>query len=216
VRDYGSNSNKGKETPIDGTAAPKEKVITKVTTGEVVVHKKTVGKKVKEALIGADTKSVAIFVLTQKIVPAVKLLVVDAGSAALERFMYGENAVQRRTLGQMQGSRVIYNTPPSRGDRRTPGSGLQLGVPRPGVASMRAASNDDYVLTSKEEAELVLDNMRGVIDAYDVVSVADLNELVGFEAKHTDNNYGWRSLSGARVISTRDGYLLDLPPAQQI
>jgi hypothetical protein len=66
VRDYGSNSNKGKETPIDGTAAPKEKVITKVTTGEVVVHKKTVGKKVKEALIGADTKSVAIFVLTRE------------------------------------------------------------------------------------------------------------------------------------------------------
>jgi hypothetical protein len=48
------------------------------------------------------------------------------------------------------------------------------------------------------------------------VSVADLYELLGVAADHTDQKWGWRTLGGASVRRVRDGYLLDLPQPEPI
>jgi hypothetical protein len=55
--------------------------------------------------------------------------------------------------------------------------------------------------------------MREILDSqYEVVTVADLYELVGTEPTHVDTTWGWTNLKGAGVARVRGlGYLLDLP-----
>jgi hypothetical protein len=67
------------------------------------------------------------------------------------------------------------------------------------------------VLTSRAEAEDVIDRLFDLVGKYDTASVADLYELVGFDSAHTDYKWGWTDLRGAGVAKVREGYLLDLP-----
>ena len=72
---------------------------------------------------------------------------------------------------------------------------------------------DDIILDTRREAEDVLNRMDDLIDAYGMVSVADLYDLVGVSGNYTDNKYGWTNLRNAEVRRTRDGYLIKLPKA---
>ena len=58
--------------------------------------------------------------------------------------------------------------------------------------------------------------MNELIDTYDVVSVADLYDLVGKSCNYTDNKYGWTNIRNAEPIRVRDGYLLKMPKAGPI
>ena len=58
--------------------------------------------------------------------------------------------------------------------------------------------------------------MNDIIDTYEVVTVADLNELVGFPTNHVDNKWGWSYLADVQVRQIREGYLIDFPPAEPI
>lgn len=86
-------------------------------------------------------------------------------------------------------------------------------APQP-VMSRRARARHDFdeiVLTSRAEAEDVIDRLFDLVGKYDTASVADLYELVGFDSAHTDYKWGWTDLRGAGVAKVREGYLLDLP-----
>jgi len=61
------------------------------------------------------------------------------------------------------------------------------------------------------EAEEVIDRMFDLVSRYEVVTVADLYELVGVSGEYTDAKWGWTDLRGAAAMRIRDGYLLDLP-----
>jgi hypothetical protein len=74
----------------------------------------------------------------------------------------------------------------------------------------------DIVLGTKEEAELVLQNLRNVLDKYDRVSLADLYDLVGLATTHFDNKQGWTSLGVVEVRQIRDGWILDLPVLEEL
>ena len=58
--------------------------------------------------------------------------------------------------------------------------------------------------------------MQEIIDTYQVVSVADLYDLVGIRGNFTDNKYGWTNIRNASVEHVRDGYMLKLPKALAI
>lgn len=54
--------------------------------------------------------------------------------------------------------------------------------------------------------------MKKVRDTYGYVSVADLNDLVGFSSIFLDSKLGWSSLRGSQINRMRDGgYKLRLP-----
>ena len=72
---------------------------------------------------------------------------------------------------------------------------------------------DDVVLDNRGEAEDVLSRMDELIEAYGLVSVADLYDLVGINGNYTDNKYGWTDIRNASAIRVRDGYKLKLPKA---
>lgn len=78
-------------------------------------------------------------------------------------------------------------------------------------------SYDEVVLDTRGEAEEVLARMSELIDAYDVVTVADMYDLCNITGEYTDNNYGWTNLSGAKpTLITGGRYILKLPRPKPI
>jgi len=203
--DYQGNSKKSKE--------PKpEKQLEKVVTGTVIIQKRTLGQKIKDTFVEADIRTVLKYVATDVLLPAARNMIVDASSKGVERLIYGERAIRSRNFGH--GPRITYNDPINRDwtrrDYRDPRTSP------PGRSRIPRAGRNDYLLQTREEAELVLERMQDVLDMYKVVSVADLNELVGFPTTHIDHKWGWEFLGDAQVRPIREGFLIDLPPAEAI
>jgi hypothetical protein len=208
--DYQGNSKKMKETekvPV--------KNVEKVVVGEVIVQKKSIGRKFKDLFIEADLKTVIRYVATDVLLPAARNTIVDASSKGIERLMYGESAVRRRNFGV--GPRVTYNNPINRGYRDSGPFHSPRNAPAvsPAPRSSRH-SRDEFFLSSREEAELVLERMNDIIDTYEVVSVADLNQLAGLPTTHVDNKWGWVYLGDVQIRQIREGYLIDFPPSEPI
>lgn len=209
--DYQGNAKKNKPEPKP------EKVIEKVVVGEVIVKKKSLGRKFKDLFIEADLRTVVRYVCSEVLLPAARNMIVDGASKGVERMMYGESAVRRSRYGPNSGPRITYNNPINRGyrdasyrdttSRPTPPSG--------GPGSARQ-NQDTIILSSREEAELVLERLNDIIDTYEVVSVADLNDLVGLPTTYINNNWGWIFLGDVQIQQIREGYLLNMPPAEPI
>lgn len=218
MQDYQSNSNKDKQS--DASEEKPKKIITKVTIGEVIVPKKPLSKKFREvfgfkAIFGeTDTRSVAEYVIVDVMIPAARNLIFDVLSEGLKRKMYGDSASRRYLPGS--GSRVTsytpYNRPVERRYSPLSNSYPQRSTPPPSSKHDR----ENFVLSSRQEAELVLERMNDIIDSYEVVSVADLNELVGLPTSHIDNKWGWTYLADVDIRQVREGYLINFPLPEPI
>lgn len=205
--DYQGNAKKAQGPEITPTASKK---IEKVVTGELVTKKKPLGRKIKDLFIDGDAKSTLSYVAMSVLLPAARNMIMDASTKGIERMLYGDRAIQRRNFGSSP-SRYSYNMPVQRA--RDPLTNPPLGMRTTQTARQ---NRDDIILTSKEEAELVLQSMFDIVNQYEAVSVADLNELVGLPLSPIDNKWGWTYLAGAAVRQVREGYLLDLPAAEPI
>lgn len=77
----------------------------------------------------------------------------------------------------------------------------------------------DYVFTYKEDAEAILEQLMDICDTYGWVSVATFFDLADPEGAidgrnvYTNNDHGWRSVNGAKVVFDGNGYVITLPPA---
>lgn len=196
--DYPPNSRKTQDGP------PEKEKIERVTTADPIQRKKPLGKRFKETFISGDAKTAVNYVFFSVLLPAAKDALVEAGSQGMEKLVFGES---RRRHGPSSGpmGHIAYNRMTS-GGRPSP-----MGRPQ---MSRRARSQHDFdeiVLSSRQEAEDVLDRMFDLVSKYDAATVADLYELVGLKSDHTDHKWGWTDLRGASVTRLRgDQYLLDL------
>jgi len=88
---------------------------------------------------------------------------------------------------------------------------------QPPLHSPRRPHNvHEIILISREDAETVLERLVDIIDKYDVASVADLHDLVGLPTTYVDNKWGWTNLAQVDIRQIREGFLIDLPSAEQI
>ena len=197
--EFPPNSEASKRAPVD-------KDIQRVTSGEVVRKKKSLRKRFSESFVAGDAKSATRYVVLDILLPMAKDMVVEAISSGFEKLIYGESRRYRGTTLPQSGPAgyVQYNR-----------MGQQSRLPSPQrVISRQARARHDFdeiVLESRHEAEQVIDRLFEVISRYDSVTVADLYELVGLTAAHTDHKWGWADIRGAGVSRSRDGYILDLP-----
>lgn len=206
--DYQGNSKKSKEAQ---NTPPK--VIEKVVVGEVIIPKKSLGRKFKDIFIEADFKTVVKYVVSDVLLPAARNTIVDASTKGIERLLYGDSAMRRRNYGS-SGPRITYNNPIDRGYRSSGPSRFAPPV-SPEPRSLQS-NRETFILSSREEAELVVEQMVLIIDQYDTASVADLNQLVGIQTSHTDNKWGWSNLNNVQIRQIREGYLIDFPPAEYL
>lgn len=73
-----------------------------------------------------------------------------------------------------------------------------------------------FTFVTKEQAEMILEYMNDILESFGVVFFGDLNELVGLSTTHEDYKTGWVSLTEAKIKEVKEGYDLELPPAEPI
>lgn len=204
-----SQNHKAEPKPIDSNS---EKKVTQVTEG--VRRKPALGKRMKEAFAGEDSRSVGDYVIFDVLIPAAKDTLVDAVTQGFERLVFGEaRSVSRRAVASrspQQRGYVSYN--------RISGSSAPKDEFRPAISRSARVNHDfdEVVIPSRAEAEEVLDRLSDVINKYDTATVADFYDLVGITGEYTDNKWGWTSLQGARVSRVRSGYIVELPKAEPV
>jgi hypothetical protein len=198
VDDFPSNSQRRqsprKEEPKTETPAKK---LDRVVEGKIVRRKKPLGKRLREAFLGGDNRSVLEFVIQDVIVPNIRDMVFEAGQQGLERSLYGDSVPFRRGIGSRPGDprRMTNYNGIARGPARDRVEERQL--------SRRARANHDFgeiIIPTRPEAEAVLEGLFAVLDEYEV----------------TDRKWGWTDLRGTDVLRVREGWLLDLPRPEVI
>lgn len=196
---YKPNSYKSKQE----RAQAEKKEIKKVVKGPVKTRKKSSFHKLSDVFISEDANNVKSYVFMDVLVPTIKKAIVDIVSDGINMIFFGEKG--RRKSGSST-SYVSYRSYSDK-DRRYSNDEIR---------SRTGYSYDDIVIPTRGEAEEVLLQMEDLIETYDVVSVADLYDLVGKESRYTDNHYGWTNIRNAEPIRVRDGYILKLPKAMPI
>jgi len=204
MEDYQANSQKSKrDIP--------EKKVGKVITGEVVVKKKGLGRRIKDLFVEADFKSVSRYVFLEVLVPAAKNMVVDGVESGIRRIAYGESSRRRQ-----HGTHITYNNPINRSRWQDPRDPRM--APRPTIGPRSSRPDDDTyaILASREDAERVLEGLNTIIESYDIATISDLNELMGQPSNHVHYKWGWVGVVDAPIRQIREGYLIELPPAEPI
>ena len=207
--DYQGNSKKSKEEPVKP-----DRVVEKVITGEVISRPKPLGSKVKGLFFGGEFKDAMRYIADAVLLPALRDMLVDVASKGASRMVYGDDRSRGRRYSEVRPPRMTYNNPINRQPPRDPRErGYLPDQPNP---SSRRRDGNQIILTSRDDAEAVFEDMVESINKYDVVSMADLYDLVGLPTDPIDNKWGWVSLTGIEIRQVRDGYLIDLPPAEAI
>lgn len=205
-----SEASRTKRPEKEAPKLEEPKKIEKVVTGEVVRRKKPLGKRLMETFIGGSAKSAWEYVVSDILVPAARDTIADVVSQGIERIIFGENRSSSRRGRSIVGNNYVNY------QRYSSSSVSRREDPRERDRSIdrRARGMLDYedlVISTRHEAEDVIDAMKNRIDRYDTASVGDLYEALGIQGAFTYDNYGWVDLHGARVVRVRDGYVLDLP-----
>lgn len=167
------------------------------------VKKKSEIKKFSDVFLAEDVGNVGNYILMDVVIPAIKKTLSDIVRDGVDMMLFGG----RRSSGS-SGTNARYVSYSKMSDRRD--------ERRDYPENRTRFSYDSISLDSRGDAELVLSRMEDAIEEYGTVSVGDLYDLVGQSCDHTAYNYGWMNLRNAKVISTRDGYMLDLPKAMPL
>lgn len=200
MENYKPNSNRFKE---EQKSNEREKRVEKVVTGKVVTKQKSKFSKVANEFVSGDAHSVGSYVVRDVLIPALKKLISDIVTDGTDILLYGESGKRgRRSTADRFSYSNCYN-------------GSSTARSNNGPLTSRY-SYDDIVLTSRGEAQDVLDRMFELMDTYGLVRVADLYDLVGITGSYTDNKYGWTNIQSAEIVRVRDGYLIKMPRAMPI
>jgi hypothetical protein len=190
-----------------------DKNIEQVTSGGVTRKKKSLRKQFQETFIAGDAKSALRYVVFEILLSSARDMIADAAQGGIEKMLYGDSRRYRGITRPQSGDLgyVAYNRYSQQTQSRLPSA--QRAMSRLGRARH---DFDEIVLDNRSEAEDVIDRLYELVSRYGSASVADLYELVGLGATHTDNKWGWTDLQGAGVSRIRGGFLLDLPDPEPL
>lgn len=192
-KEFKSNSNKTKEQE-------KTKKIEKVVTGNVVVKKKSEIQKFTDTFLSEDISNVKNYILKDVLIPSAKKLLHDVITGSADMFLYGEKMPSQRSTSQRISYASFYDKKPLIEDS----------------IKSRTRNYDEVIISSRGEAEEVIERMDELVETYGSVSVADYFDLLGMTGRYTDNNYGWRDIRSAKVVRTLDGWCIKLPKAEPL
>lgn len=161
------------------------------------------GKKLVSSLFPTSPADVVEYVVTDIVVPALKDLVSDMVTGAIENALYGSNS--RRGGYSRRGSMSSGWT------SRTDYSAISKPKGRVEIVSPRSTDWKDLRYDSRSAAENVLAGMDRHIQRYGRATVGDLMTLSGVSSSVIDERWFWSDLNGAGVRSSRGGYIITLP-----
>lgn len=207
--DYAGNSNKSK-TVGDKIAVPAEtrKPKEKVITGEVIVKEPGIGTRFKGIFFGGDFDTAARYVAAEVLLPALRNLLVDAVSKGADRLIYGDNGPRRRSaITTSYAPRVQYNNPAATR------AYLPDQAPRWKESDSGKAA-PTWIVGTKADADLISERVMDIVDAYQIVSQADVLDMLGLPSTAIDNKWGWDGLPTIGVKQVREGWEISFPPME--
>lgn len=204
--DYNPNSNRflTKDKPTEEENLGKKKV-DKVVSGSVKTKKKSSLSKFADTFIEEDKDTVVGYLLSEVLIPSFKKMVSDTIKTGIDKMLYGDAEVSRSNSPASKISYSKYYNDKSSYSRSSSTAS---------VANRRDTYEyNNIVLETRGDAEAVLMGMDDIIAKYEIVSVADLYDLVGIAGSYTDYKYGWTDIRSARIERVRDGYVIRMPKA---
>jgi hypothetical protein len=215
--DYQGNSRKER----DRQATNPEKKVERIVDAEVVSQPKSLTRKFKDIFVAVTLKRAGQFVFAEVIVPRARQYSYEVIDAMLQSMFFGRSRYDRRPdTTHWGGARVQYNRPVSQSRTILYPDEPRGRLPESPRSLMRVdrRNTDDLLVGSREDAEKIIEGLIDILDKYDMVSMADLNQMIGREVEPIDNKWGWTYLSMHNLSyrQTRDGYLIELPPTEAL
>lgn len=204
--DYNPNSNKflTKDKPTEEENLGKKKV-DKVVSGSVKTKKKSSLSKFADTFIEEDKDTVVGYLLSEVLIPSFKKMVSDTIKTGIDKMLYGDAEVSRSNSPVSKISYSKYYNDKSSYSRSSSTA--------PVTNRRDTYEYNNIVLETRGDAEAVLMGMDDIIAKYEIVSVADLYDLVGIAGSYTDYKYGWTDIRSAKIERVRDGYVIRMPKA---
>jgi hypothetical protein len=195
-----------------------ERQVERIVTTPVIQRKKSFFHKVKDVFFGGDFKTAAKYVAGDVLLPMFRDMLFQTVISSAERSIYPD-AYGRRP--PPLGSRVRYNSMP---ERRYPPDPRDRWDPRgriPDQSSRRTyrvntRDSDEIIIGSRAEAERVVEDMFKDLEKYQVVTWGSVKEMLGLETSYIDQKWGWTYLHNVNIRQVREGYLIDLPPMEEV
>ncbi len=205
--EYPSNSNKAREasliraeeTPHKETETPKQSQASDVIETEARPLRSrdiSLAKQVLSAIFPGGMAEIRDRLIWDYAVPQIKAFLHggwnDAGDA-----IFGNQGIQRT-------SNVSYD---------------RAYRPQRLISRSTSASNlrgnewayQEVVWSTRTDAQSKLNELADLLRRYNSITLLDYNEIMGLETRSTDPNYGWISLSTAKVERSYDGWVVVLP-----
>jgi hypothetical protein len=198
--------------------AQEPKKVESVIVNKAVSKKKPLGQRMKSLFFAGDSRTAVQSVIADVIIPQIKDMATEAAQQAIERFIFGESRTNSRRSGYRSSSSSpgytnYGNRYSGRGNNPIGRATREERVPN---AGLRREDIEDILLETRAEAQEVLERLGDLIENYERATVADLKALIDWSPEITDERWGWESLEGARVMSDRQGFVLDLPKPQPL
>jgi hypothetical protein len=189
----------------------------KAIEGEASVKRKTVGKRFAAIFTGVSLKDIVDDAIDQAIIPGIKGMLLNAGERALDR-VFGNGTGGTSRIPNAAARTMVTNVAHVAYNKFSAPNGAQVRLDAnrpPMVMSRRGQSVHDFEeieFQTRKDASIVLNLMYDRLGEYGSVSVAEFYAWADVRGNFTDNNYGWRDLTGAGPTRARNGlYVLNLP-----
>ena len=199
MENYVSNSNK--KTEETTPKVQETRTIQKAANGRI--KKKSSLAKAAGSFLQDDIDSVKDYIINDVLKPAIKRTISEMVRNGIDMLLYGEVKHDGKRSSSIS-YRDYYDRDRDHRDRRD--------EPR----SKSVFEYDDIIYDTRSEAETVLELMTELIEKYRVASVSDLYEFSKLTGPYTGNRYGWTDISDARIIHSRDGYMIRFPKAKAL
>lgn len=211
------NSDKARDAvDIKPSTAPELK---KVVSGNVVIKKKSAGKRFLHAFLNEDRKSIGEYLLYDFAVPALQSMLSDIGrsigdafSNAVDIALYGDVRSKPKSGGNVYGNSIYnYNARYSYGKKT-----VERAQPRQTQQNQSRFDLGEVLVETRADADGVIMALRDRIEAYGQASVLDLQQVLGVTGEWTDSSWGWENLDDVRVTRYRGAWRLDFPAPHPI
>ena len=206
-------------TEFPGNSHKERSKAPRVARGPVVRRKASFTQRVLGVVSSGDSSTIVGFLITDVVIPGVKRLLSDATAEtggfltrAVERRLYGDSRPPQTGYTQYSRGPVGYSSGPSHPRNQAP----WMNAPQPPQAPARRHDFDNLIFHTRVEAEEALGVLVDLTDSYGSATVADLYDTAGITTNYVDNRWGWHDLRTARVMPTRGGYRIELPPAREL
>lgn len=199
--DFPNNSNKMKAvSSLDQKPQETPPKAKKVVTGAVQVKPKSEARKIADIFVADEVHNVTNRVIDEVLIPGIRDMIRTIIMEAAD-MMFG--GVRKRNDGRPSYS--TYGSYYRYGDTNTKRDS-------PPFRSRRDFDIGDIVLSTRADAEDVLQEMDDWVARYGTITVANLYDILGMDmSNYQANRYGWHSLRDADVQRVSGGYLLRLP-----